>query len=831
MGIPEPRPSDLENPVPQDQPAPAPQVGGYFKDILNQQNQKAAAGKSASTGGFFTDILNPASSEGETNDQLPSAGNLPGGLFDTGNAITNAVAPEIGPVKRFQEGGIPALKKAAAITAQNVKDWGTNFMTNLHDDPKAALETTQQSVGKENAKFGADGKTIYFRAPGEKQFRPLSGGLFDSLSNLIANHSRAAAFAAGAIATEGLSALAAGGAEAAAVAPEAATFGARLLSKVSPAAIGKAATAGIGGEVAATGASDAAQNLTGNPSAPGLAQAGADLVSAVPRGAGEGALAQATLGPAFEALGTGFKNVAPPIKNAIFGRWQDVKNIYSDVQASFKDAGMELPETSATLGKKLYGVKYPQMEEAITGSPAPKGAIDQIRGDLSNNIDVLTNAAEKSAGDKKYSLRPAIDNMRAKMEKEGIAFNEKTVHVPESAINSKIPSEMSFDDFENMGGNAPDHRSITSDFADRHAGNPISSTDSKSGIPGKKVFIGNPQSAAFGERNISNVNDIVDLYNTMLLKEEAGGFSPLEATNFKKKMQGIFTEQGENKVGPGLGSFLKGASHDVTMAQKDILQDALGGSEEARGMIDSAYKQYSQRADLLDTLADSFHRSGSAEKVADDLVKNQSVDDVRGLKLLLDNEKYGPLWNQVRGHWFDGLVKESSTENILDPARLSKKLFEDTPKEKLDMMFSSEQQNQLKLSLQKLKDIPFRTFVKNPDQEEALLRAMSPLATIDKTGRILRAVFGLFRQNGPVADFMAGPGILRMAEQAPTLAEKQTLINTSQSFKQFLSQAKKTYNEKFGYSYVVPIGGPMFSKSMNSESKKSLSDVYGNQNP
>lgn len=396
---PEPKPGDLDNPVPNSQP-PSLDFSDFTKNLpkASEPPSQASSAPPLDFNAFSAAQKPPVD---QVDDNAPSAGNQ----GDT--TQTYPKDPSVFPFGETSQQTTQASGKASDIM-ENVKELKTLAIANLNSDPKSQIDVWKEAFGDKNAKLIGD--KIYFRSEDGGTFRPATKGLLDGFANVLASHSKDVAFTAGALATGGVLGVAGVGAEGLGVAGR----------------IGMAAAEGAGGGVTASGADNVARDLNGLPSGSNLLSEGA-----------KGALGGAAIGSAAEALTSGVPAAFEKVANYIGGpsKIQKILSLYKDIGDVAVKSGMNIntlsPELdSTTIGEDLAGKVYKE-------PGAKAGRLQDLKRDLSGRIGAVVNEADKVAGDQTFDMQDSMKKIQTVMENAGYKFKPGQM---------KASPEMSFDD-------------------------------------------------------------------------------------------------------------------------------------------------------------------------------------------------------------------------------------------------------------------------------------------------------------------------------------------------------------------------------------------------
>lgn len=787
-GIPEPKPGDLQNPVP-GAPPPPPDLDSFMAS--QPKGNPAQADQSAPSGGQPTpppDLDNFMS--GNSSDNQPA----PPPISDVA-AGENPVLPQKGMLDMSDKERSSYLKSVIPNLKKNFDELVAVAKAGIHKDPDDQLASLKKSFGKDNAIMIGD--SAYFRGDANSSWRPVNETLASSMDkgspgsilNMLASHSRDLPFAAGAAATGG-------------VAGAAGLVGDSILG-----AAAAGAASGAGGSASA----QLADNATNEDGTTPLTK---DLLGESVKGA----IGGATIGGAIAAapvaadMANSLVNKINPYFEGQESRLGKILTQYKNITDVAVKSGMNVdtaaPEMDSTsIGEDLAGKTFSEKD-------APIGRLQELKRDLSKQIGAVVDHADSVAGDKKFDMGDPISKIQSKMEKGGIIFKPGQIEVPRGGVETDspisklgiIPSELNYEDLDS---------SIKDDLHDILNKEPqprFITVQNKAQVPQRGA-------APFGEPNSSVINDMVTRYNDLLLKNHLNdGFAPSEIANTTHAWQDLGSfDRDLNVKSDAVKSFYRSASDDLASHRDNVLQQLSSDAPpEIQSSMNNAYKNYSQKIPYIQDYLKDFGQKNSAADFADSLLSTQNkYQKVNFLKTFLGEGS--PEWSDIKGRWFANVLDKNLDQNFLDAKGVQKDLDAYRP-DVLNQLIDPSDQKSLKVSLSQLSKIPTTDFTKNeqaPDFTKYVIAKVlrAPLAAGASAANMAsKILFNVTKENGPLADWMAKDGLYDLAKNATNPSEKAGWLNAADKLNSGLSMVYKVPSDKVGYKYVPR---PEFIQSLN----------------
>lgn len=830
MGQPQPQPSDLENPVPN-------QTKNPFDDIeLGGKGQ--AQSPTSLQGNPFEGIDIPPSID-QFDPNAPSAGNA-------GQTIIppTAKSSPLNQDPNIEPGLLPTYKRSYAPKdlIKSTKELASVATAYLDENPSEMLKVAKAFYGDSNAVLKND--KVWFKDEGDKKFRPmtkqdvgsvshaagaaytLSGGhSADGLPNFLARMSGVAVNTAGAIGTGiGLAKTAPG------------------LTAESPTLANMAM--GAGGSALQASAAHATKAMLGIP------QDSKDVMNDIKEKAGQGAVGGFITG----AVGLGAAKVGQGVAAGLDmmmsgNRVTKVLGLQKAILDVGRDTGMEF-HAPAEQGRNLFGGKDLAGKET-------KGAVQTLKKKLGDELGAVVDTAHEYSAGEKFKIDDALDKMKETLQKRGYEFKEgelphpsnlsdeinyedlmkngipsngKTVPMAEVASHPEIKTPMRGSDLMGMDKRISDLSTkqeqaiakINKLDADQYSGaggknidelrdaayadyESISSAleDAKSNA--KKAASGNPYPNK--EAGTSAQKQLADLYNTLRLKNKYDGFSVKElhdASSAIGKIPEFDTEVARN---PNTNSLLQQISGIISEKKNGVVEGILTEKDPQLGKwAKETNDRYKNQIDHVKHMLEAFDKSGSAEMAGEQLIpaNAKNPEKIMGMRRVFGDDS--PQWKSIRGNWFLKLLNDHSPNGLLDAEGMAKTLS-GYSKESLQQLLPGEGQSALRSNLMRLSKIPTKDLTKDPQAVDGIMSGIKfivggNLMAHATTAKLATTLFSIAKNNGPLAEHLAGDGMLVLAKDAADSASKSKLLQAGTIFKNFMMNSIRTGDAKVGYKYV-----------------------------
>lgn len=724
---------------------------------------------------------------------------------------------------------------------KNAKELGEVAVAYLDENPQSMLSVAKAFYGDENATL-KNGK-VWFKDEGDKKFRPITkedqgllsnaatsayqsagGKSPDGFPNFLARMSGNAAFMAGASIPSAVGAVGA---------PE--TAGGSLALSVISGASGGATQAAI---------SSTAKAMLGIP------ENAADVSSDIMDKTGQGAAGGLILGSAGLAASNLTRVGLNKIQNSSMfqgaeKRLMQIAGLQDVIQGVGRDSGM-ITQEPAEVGRMVFGGKDLAGQEY-------HGATQELKKRMGDELGSVVDVAHEASGGEKVKIDDALDEMKSVLQKRGYNFSEGEMPHPqdlseldyEDILKGKVPtsertvpiSDMASHPEAEMAPKLSDLQSSDKRLnALQNQNKQISSQierlerGSLDDAESSKQLNDLYGSLASNESAISSVNDslkeslsknafpgkeantsaqkqIVDLYNYLRLKNKYDGFSVNDLNDAASAIGKIPDFDNEISRNPSSNAVLKQISGIMSDKKNSTIQSVLQDKDpELAKWASDTNQRYKEQIGHVNDMLQAFDKSGSAEAAGENLIpmNKKNPENILGIRQVFGDDS--SQWKSIKGSWFTKLLNDNSPKGILNIDGFTKELSTYS-KDSLDQLLPGKTQDALRYNLLRLLKIPSKDLTKNPQALNGMMIGIKNLAggslmahaTNIKTAATL---FNLAKENGPLADHLAGDGMLALTQDAEDSKAKSGLLKAGTMFKNFLANSIRTGDEKVGYKYV-----------------------------
>lgn len=840
MAQPQPQPSDLENPVPNQNTNPFDSV-----DLGGGGSQSAGAPSPLKGNPFEGMDLPP------TNDQFDPSAPSAGNVGQTVAPPTSASSP-LNQDPNIDPGLNPTYNRSykPSDMIKNIKELSSVATAYLDEKPSEMLKVAKAFYGDSNAVLKND--KIWFKDEGDKKFRPmtkedigsvshaaaasyqLSGGhSADGLPNFLARMSGNAVNMAGAVGA---------GAVLNTAAPGIGTLASATLS-------------GAAGSALQASSAHAAKFMLGIP------QNSPDAAKDILDKAGQGA----TGGLLFGSLGLGVSKVGQGIAAGAemmgsSNRLTKALGLQKAILDVGRDSGMTF-HPPAEQGRSLFGGKDLMNVEH-------DGAVQELKGKLGKELGAVVDTAHEYSGGEKFKIDDTLDQMKDLLSKRGYTFEEgelphpsnfseinyedlmrdglpdgKTVPVAEMASHPdiKIPpkgSDIQGLDKKVLGLEAKQQQATTriqnlSSSSDQSAIDAahedldsISSALEDARGQAKDMASENPYPNK--EAGSAAHRQLADLYNTLRLKNKYDGFSVKELADAASAIGKIPEFDAEVSRNPNTNSVLQQISGMVSEKKNGVIQQVLEGKDpELAKWAKNTNDRYKEQIDTVNGMLEAFDKTGSAETAGEQLIpaNAKNPEKIMAMRQVFGDDS--PQWKSIRGNWFLKVLNDHSPNGILDAQGMAKTL-NGYSKESLAQLLPGDSQAAVRSSLLRLSKIPATDLTNNPKGMDGMVSGIKylmggSLMAHATSAKIAATLFNMAKNNGPLAEHLAGDGMLVLAKDAVDSASKSKLLQAGTVFKNFLANSIRTGDEKVGYTYqpkpeLIQFMNSLWQQNADSES-------------